>query len=41
MTLIDLFNNKIPLFTQKMIFKTMLSVLIAIIRTKYKRKITK
>lgn len=39
-TAIDFINNKIPIFMQKTMWKTVLSILTAIIRTKYKRKVT-
>jgi len=39
-TVIDLISNKIPIFIQKTILKTILSTLVAIIRTKYSRKVT-
>jgi hypothetical protein len=39
-TIIDLLNDKIPLFLQKTILKTMLSTLIAIVRAKYSKKVT-
>lgn len=40
MTIIDVFSNKIPIFMQKTILKTILSTVIAIIRTKYLRRMT-
>ena len=39
-TLIDLVHNKIPIFMQKTILKSFLSVFIAIIRTKFSRALT-
>lgn len=39
-TIIDLLHNKLPIFLQKAIIKHLLSVLVAIIRTKFSRKLT-
>ena len=39
-TVFDLLDDKIPLFVQKAMLKTFLSVIIAIIRTKHLRKLT-
>ncbi len=39
-TVLDLLNNKVPIFMQKTMWKTILSVLVAIVRTKFKRRIT-
>jgi hypothetical protein len=40
-TLIDVINDRVPIFLQNAVWKTTLSLLIAIIRTKFKRKLTK
>jgi hypothetical protein len=39
-TVIDLLHNKIPIFIQKKILKSMLSTFVAIIRAKYLKKET-
>ena len=39
-TVFDLLHNKIPIFIQKAILKNLLSVFIAIIRTKFSRSLT-
>ena len=40
-TVIDLIHNKVPIFIQKVILKNLLSVFVAIIRTKFSRSLTK
>lgn len=39
-TVLDLLHNKIPIFLQKAILKNLLSIFIAIIRTKFSRSLT-
>ena len=40
MTIIDLLNDKVPIFIQKNIIKNILAILVAAVRTKFSRKKT-